>query len=40
MVAFVENGLLSAVVLYRDLRIAIEEIGRSVSVSLFFVDDC
>ena len=40
MVAFVEKGLLNAVVLYCDFVIAIEEIGRSVSVSLFFVDDC
>ena len=36
MVAFAEKGLLSEVVLYRDLRIVIDEIGSSVSVTLFF----
>ena len=40
MVAFAEKGLLNEGVLYGDLRIVIDEIGSSVSVSLFFVDGC
>mgnify|MGYP004646068579 CR=1 FL=1 len=40
MVAFAEKGLLNEVVFYGDLRIVIDEIGSSVSVSLFFVDGC
>ena len=36
VVAYVEKGLVNEVVLYRDLRIVIDEIGRSVSVLLFF----
>ena len=40
MVAFAEKGLLSEVVLHRVLRIVIDEIGSSMSVSLLFVDDC
>ena len=40
MVAFAEKGLLSEAVFYGDLRIVIDEIGSSMSVSLLFVDDC
>ena len=40
MVTCVEKGLLNEGVLYGDLRIVIDEIGSSMSVSLFFVDDC
>ena len=40
VIAFAEKGLLSEVVFYGDLRIIIDEIGSSMSVSLLFVDDC
>ena len=36
MVAFAEKGLLSEGVLDHDLRIVIDEISRSVSVSLLY----